>query len=207
MNIFSQIENFLHPPEKCAEGSAKAATGHDRFLPRCERKMLFILCCWGRRLYFLHHVNFSGLPKRFISWKMGFQNPSKFEKIAFFISAENALVWIDRNTIEISQFFWLWRNMVFVWTCTSYAKQSDHFFFWWSDPEIIRAAFTLPPAAYPRVIFQSQISHLIRSCFRMRTALRVAITVMRKVRSYRMISRTHFVFRAAVIWPDSRKIA
>ena len=86
MNIFSQIENFLHPPEKCAEGSegsakaAKAATGHDRFLPRCERKMLFILCCWGKRLYFLHHVNFSGLPKKIHQLTNGF---SKSPQILF----------------------------------------------------------------------------------------------------------------------------
>ena len=115
------------------------------FCPDAKEKCYIFCVIEGRHCISCIMSTSPDFRERFISWKTGFQNPSKFEKIAFFIIAENALVWIGRNTIEISQFFWLWRNMVFVWTCISYAKQFDQFF---SDGAILKSS-ALPSRCLP----------------------------------------------------------
>ena len=55
MNIFSQIENFLHPPEKCAEGS-EGSEGSDRtwsFFAQMRKKNVIYFVLLREEIVFL----------------------------------------------------------------------------------------------------------------------------------------------------------
>ena len=141
------------------------------------------------------------LRRSFIVEKKSSNFASKLTKIAFFTSAGTALIGVDRNPIQNPQFFGSGETLHLYGNATLVQNASVNFFLMarsWNHPRCLPAASRC--LAWDH--FQSQIPRFVRPGSRMKAAPHAANVVIRKVRSYRMISGTYVAFRGVVICPD-----
>ena len=198
---FFEIEKKMYPLKIWPGGSARqreAASGSARiFLKRKKSVLCFVLFSQG--IAFPPScplLRISGevlLSKKRVRILRPNSRKSRFSRAL-------ELLWLEsiETQYRTHSFFGSGETLHLYGNATLVQNASVNFFLMersWNHPRCL-------PAASPGIIFQSQIPRFVRPGLRMKAAPHAANVVIRKVRSYRMISGTYVAFRGVVICPD-----